>query len=132
MACWCKPPTAVWLMVGVWCNWVEVRGSFCCDVLDRSVPTSLSRRSPVQGRAVSPAARSREAAVRARSGLKAMRKKWGKEGYSVVGTISTAFLVVAFVLFLVMTQRFLRHMESTPTGCANGEDAVYWWAPVLA
>ncbi|KAH6948732.1 hypothetical protein HPB50_026033 [Hyalomma asiaticum] len=56
-------------------------------------------------------------AAQARTQLNIVRKKWRKEGYSVVGTISFAVLIVAFILLLVMLSRMLRTKRVVQSGC---------------
>nr|XP_054918797.1 uncharacterized protein LOC129380813 [Dermacentor andersoni] len=86
--------------------------------------------SPAQGTTAAPshpggiaanllAARGPLAAAQARSQLHQMRKKWRKEGYSVVGTISFAVLIVAFILLLVMITRMFRSKRVAHAGCNN-------------
>ncbi|KAH7980830.1 hypothetical protein HPB49_019508 [Dermacentor silvarum] len=65
------------------------------------------------------AARGPLAAAQARTQLYQMRKKWRKEGYSVVGTISFAVLIVAFILLLVMLTRMFRSKRTAHAGCNN-------------
>ncbi|XP_065292689.1 uncharacterized protein [Dermacentor albipictus] len=65
------------------------------------------------------AARGPLSAAQARTQLHQMRKKWRKEGYSVVGTMSFAVLIVAFVLLLVMITRMFRSRRVGQAGCNN-------------
>ncbi|KAL1472542.1 hypothetical protein MTO96_022945 [Rhipicephalus appendiculatus] len=56
-------------------------------------------------------------AAQARTHFDMVRKKWRKEGYSVVGTVSFAVLIVAFILLLVVLSRMVRTKRVAQSGC---------------